>query len=69
MKSKKEKISIIKANLTTNELMDGIPFVSFEYCGESTIEIAVLAKESDRVLSILLERGCSILQLQLTEGR
>jgi ABC-2 type transport system ATP-binding protein len=62
--SKMEKVRYIVARFPTREVLSDVPSIRYELNGENSVEITVSAKESDRVLMILLERGCSILQLK-----
>lgn len=65
--NKKEKVRIIRAKIPTREIMAEIPSIKHEFIGGDTVEIIVSVKESDKVLSMLLERKCSI--FEITERR
>lgn len=60
----KEKLNIIKAKVPQNNLLQELTFVEQKLLGENTIEFKVPITESDKVLKILLERGCSIIELK-----
>lgn len=64
---KEEKVRIIRAKIRNRSILAEIPSIKHEFVGGDSVEILVSAKESDKILSILLERGCSI--LELTEKR
>lgn len=65
MKSEKaEKIRILTAQIPTSESLHGIPCIRHQWIGESTVEMLVSTMESDQVLKMLLERGCSIIELK-----
>lgn len=64
---KKEKVRTILARIPSRDVMEEVPTKSHEYVGEDSVEILVSAKESDQVLSLLLEKGCSV--LEVTEKR
>lgn len=64
---KKEKVRLIRAKIPTREIITEIPSIRHEFVGEDSCEIIVSAKESDKILTMLLERECSI--LELTEKR
>ncbi|MDQ0270646.1 ATP-binding cassette domain-containing protein [Cytobacillus purgationiresistens] len=66
-KNKKEKLRFIRAKIPAREVITGIPCIRHEFVGEGSVEIIVSTKESDKILVMLLERGCSI--LELTERR
>jgi len=61
--NKKEKVRIIKAKTPNRDIVADIPCISYEFVGEASVEIIVSAKESDKILSMLLERGYSIFEL------
>jgi ABC-2 type transport system ATP-binding protein len=61
----REKQRIITAQAPSRESsIQGIPCIRHQWIGENTVEMLVLAKESDPVLKMLLERGCSIIELK-----
>lgn len=62
-KDKKEKERIITA-VADKEIISEISCLSMKYIGNSSFELTVLAVESDTVLAILLNKGCSILDLR-----
>ncbi|MEH7253480.1 ATP-binding cassette domain-containing protein [Neobacillus niacini] len=64
---KKEKVRLIRAKIPTREILAEFPSIRHEFVGGDSVEIIVLAKESDKILTMLLERECSI--LELTEKR
>lgn len=66
-KSKKEKFKFIRAKIPTREIIAEIPAIKYKFIGSESVEIIVSAEESDKVLSILLNKGCSI--FELTEKR
>ena len=66
-KSKKEKFKFIRAKIPTREIMAEIPTIKYKFIGSESVEIIVSAEESDKVLSMLLNKGCSI--FELTEKR
>lgn len=61
--NKKEKVRIIKAKTLNRVILAEIPSIRYEFVGEDFVEIIVSANESDQILSMLLERGCSIIGL------
>ncbi|WP_428911635.1 ATP-binding cassette domain-containing protein [Niallia sp. Krafla_26] len=61
--TKKEKERTIKAKIPRKEMMGEIPSVRHKWVEEDIVEITVSARESDRVLIMLLERKCSVLEL------
>ncbi|KAA0549523.1 ATP-binding cassette domain-containing protein [Bacillus sp. BGMRC 2118] len=65
--SKNAKVRMIKAKVENRELLARIPSITYEFVKEDIVEISVSAKESDKILSMLLEQGCSI--YELTEKR
>jgi len=65
--NKKEKLRFIKAKIPTKGIITGIPCIRHEFVGEDSVEIIVSAKESDKILTLLLNQGCSI--FELTERR
>lgn len=65
--NKMEKVRIIRAKTPNRDLIAEIPSIGYEFVGGDTFEITVSAKESDKILSLLLEQGCSI--CELTEKR
>lgn len=66
-KNNKEVLRFIRAKIPVREIITEVPCIRYEFIGEGSVEIIVSAQESDKVLAILLERGCSI--LELTEKR
>ncbi|WP_052344354.1 ATP-binding cassette domain-containing protein [Bacillus ndiopicus] len=60
---KKEKVRIIKAKIPNRGIVAEIPFIRYKFLGGDSVEIIVSVKESDEILSMLLKRGCSILEL------
>ncbi|WP_078552906.1 ATP-binding cassette domain-containing protein [Bacillus alkalicellulosilyticus] len=58
-----EKVRNIIVKITNRNIISDIPSISSEWLGGDTVEICVFAKESDKILSMLLERGCSIIEL------
>lgn len=66
-KNKKEKLRFIRAKIPTRKIIAEVPCIRHEFVEEGSVEIIVSAKESDKVLAMLLERGCSI--FELTEKR
>lgn len=66
-KNKKEELRFIKAKIPAREIIREIPYIRHEFIGEGSVEIVVSAEESDKILTMLLERGCSI--FELTEKR
>ncbi|ATP40773.1 ABC transporter ATP-binding protein [Solibacillus sp. R5-41] len=65
--NKKEKFKYIKAKIPTREILAEVPSVRYKFIGRDSVEIIVSAKESDKILAMLLKRGCSI--FELTEKR
>lgn len=63
VKEKKEKVRLITAAADKN-IISEIPYLSMKFTGDSFFEITVPADESDTVLAMLLEKGCSILELR-----
>lgn len=61
---KKEKMRILTAHIPSRESIMGFPCIRHQFISESTVEMMVSAKESDQVLRMLLERGCSIIELK-----
>ncbi|MBY0098134.1 ATP-binding cassette domain-containing protein [Mesobacillus maritimus] len=62
-KLNQEKVRIIKATVPTREYISGIQAMSKKWHGESLVELTVSANESDRVLTLLLKQGCSIIEV------
>lgn len=62
--AKKENVRMIKAIIPNKEEIVDIPWMTHEFIGEHSAEIIVAAKDSDQVLRMLLERGCSIVELK-----
>lgn len=62
-KIKKEKLRIIKAFVPTKQILTQIPSTEYKFVEENLVEILVPDYESDRVLSMLLNEGSSILEL------
>lgn len=58
---------VIKAKILNKEIITEIPSIQYEFLEDDLVEVFVSAKSSDKVLTILLERGCSI--IELTEKR
>lgn len=67
VKGNKEKFICIRAKIPAREIIEDIPSIKYKVIGMNSVEIIVSTKESDKVLAILLNRGCSI--LELTEKR
>lgn len=59
----KEEYRVITA-VADKKMISNIPFVRVDSITDTTIEMTVLADQSDRVLSLLLNQGCSILELR-----
>lgn len=64
IKMNNEKMRIIKAEYKSKEMMVEIPAISQIFLSEHIVEMTVSATESDKVLAMLLNRGCSILELK-----
>ena len=62
-----EKVKKIRAKTPKRDILAEIPSIRYEFIGRDSVEIIVSALESDKILSMLLERGCSI--IELTEKR
>lgn len=62
-KVKKENLRMIRAKMPIRDLIAEIPNIKHEFIGGEFVEIIVSAHESDQILSMLLERGCSIVGL------
>ena len=60
---KKEKVRIIRAKIPNRDIVADISCIRHEFVGRDSVEIIVSAKESDKILSMLLERGCSIFEV------
>lgn len=60
----KEKQRILTAQTPSKESIQGVPCTRHQWIGDSTVEMMVSALESDQVLKLLLERGCSIIELK-----
>ncbi|OUZ40150.1 hypothetical protein CBM15_06435 [Solibacillus kalamii] len=67
IKNKKEEFKCITAKIPTREIMAEIPSLKYKFIGSDFVEIVVSAEESDKILAMLLKRGCSI--IELTEKR
>ncbi|WP_102271754.1 ATP-binding cassette domain-containing protein [Cytobacillus massiliigabonensis] len=59
----KEKYKYIKAIVPNQTIASEIPSIHTHYIEERTVEMTVLSEHSDEVLTKLLERGCSIVEL------
>ncbi|USK56722.1 ATP-binding cassette domain-containing protein [Cytobacillus solani] len=59
----KEKYRCIKAIVPNQTIALEIPSIHIHYLEEHTVEITVLCEHSDEVLTKLLEKGCSIVEL------
>lgn len=64
---KREKVRIIRAKIPNRSMIADIPSIRYEFVEGDSVEIIVTANASDKILSMLLERGCSI--IELTEKR
>ncbi|QED47266.1 ATP-binding cassette domain-containing protein [Cytobacillus dafuensis] len=62
--TKKEKIMVIKAVISNQIQVSGLPCISFEWIEENIIEMMVLAEESNKLLKKLLEQDFLILELR-----
>lgn len=62
-----KRYKLIKAIIPTKELLEEIASIQYKSIGKDMVEIIVSEEESDRVLYMLLKRGCSI--VELTERR
>lgn len=60
----KEKLNIIKAKVPQNSILQELTFIDQKLIEENTVEVKVPFTESDKVLKILLEQGCSIIELK-----
>lgn len=63
VKRKKEKVRIIKARIPSIEAIAGMDCISQTFIEDDVVEILVATEDSDKVLSMLLEKNCSILEL------
>lgn len=59
----KEKIRCIKAKVPNKKVIAGISFIDYKYLEDDLVELFVHANKSDKILAMLLERGCSIIEL------
>nr|WP_232337152.1 ATP-binding cassette domain-containing protein [Lysinibacillus timonensis] len=66
-KIKKGNFRYIRASIPTREIIEEIPSIRHTFIGRDSVEIIVSAQESDKILAMLLQRGCSI--FELTEKR
>lgn len=62
-KEGKETYKYIKAIVPNHTIALEIPSMYIHYMEENTVEMKVLSEHSDEVLTKLLERGCSIVEL------
>lgn len=62
--TKRENVRMIMAIIPNKEEIVDIPHIKLEFAGEHSVEIIIAAKDSDQVLRMLLERGCSIVELK-----
>lgn len=66
-KNKREVVRLIRAKIPNREIVEDIPSIKYTFVEDEIIEIVVSANASDKILTLLLKRGCSI--IELTEKR
>jgi ABC-type multidrug transport system ATPase subunit len=59
-----EELRIIKCKINGKESIANIPFMTCDFLSEDEAEIVISANLSDTALQILLERGCSIIEVR-----
>ncbi|KAA9023975.1 ATP-binding cassette domain-containing protein [Niallia endozanthoxylica] len=62
-KSESEKIKYILAEIPSTDFILSIPSLSYQSRDGNRVEIMVTAAESDQVLRMLLDQGCSIVEV------
>lgn len=61
---REENVRIIKARIPSKDIVLQVPSLSHHFIGDNTVEFIVRVNDSDRVLSMLLARECSIMELK-----
>ncbi|NMD71001.1 ABC transporter ATP-binding protein [Bacillus sp. DNRA2] len=62
-KQQKERVLLIRARIPSKEVITDMQLGPQKFVGDNLVDLLVLESESDQALRLLLERGCSILEV------